>query len=520
MLDSTGIVMHRSQRHFDRGAGEIDRGQFERAGARVRRLGRRRHAIAARMLEDVDDRRRGTSTRTSSPIARTPTSRGGRSCSAGTALYVPAAVAHARAPRDAGAAIGAAGRHQSLLGAQPLPAAPEEPDRGACAALRRCRQPCAISRWSATCCCASGARLPALVDVLRLLPRRWPSGARSCAAACGRRAADRVVPPMKVAILGTRGIPANYGGFETFAQELATRLVARGHDVSVYCRAALRAARRSRPTRACGWCTCRRIRHKYLDTVVHTLRLAGARDVRGGYDVVLVCNAANAIFCAWPRLAGTQVALNVDGIERKRKKWNALGRGWYLVSERLATWLPERHRHRRRGHQGLLPASATTPTSTFIPYGCQVGRDAGRATLDRLRPRARRLLPLCQPPGARKQRARGDRRPSNRPSSSQKLVVVGDAPVCPRIHRDTERGGRPPGGVHRRGLRRRLSRAAVPRAGLRPRHGSRRHAPGAGRGDGLRQLHRWRTTCRRTARCSATRACSSTPVGPIPWRRC
>src|SRR2546430_15045626 len=41
-------------------------------------------------------------------------------------------------------------------------------------------------------------------------------------------------PPMKLAILGTRGIPANYGGFETFAEELATRLAARGHDVTVY----------------------------------------------------------------------------------------------------------------------------------------------------------------------------------------------------------------------------------------------------------------------------------------------
>ena len=41
---------------------------------------------------------------------------------------------------------------------------------------------------------------------------------------------------MKLAILGIRGIPANYGGFETFAEELATRLVTRGHEVTVYCR--------------------------------------------------------------------------------------------------------------------------------------------------------------------------------------------------------------------------------------------------------------------------------------------
>jgi hypothetical protein len=41
---------------------------------------------------------------------------------------------------------------------------------------------------------------------------------------------------MRIAILGTRGIPASYGGFETFAEQLSTRLVARGHHVTVYCR--------------------------------------------------------------------------------------------------------------------------------------------------------------------------------------------------------------------------------------------------------------------------------------------
>ena len=74
---------------------------------------------------------------------------------------------------------------------------------------------------------------------------------------------------MRVAILGIRGIPANYGGFETFAQELAPRLAARGHEVTVYCRAqyvdpGLRDYRGVRLQQAPT------IRHKYLDTVVHT----------------------------------------------------------------------------------------------------------------------------------------------------------------------------------------------------------------------------------------------------------
>ena len=83
-----------------------------------------------------------------------------------------------------------------------------------------------------------------------------------------------------------------------------------------------------------------------------------------------------------PRLFGTRVVLNVDGIERKRKKWNALGRAWYLASEWLSTWCPsaivtdaeviETYYRDRYG-----------ATSTFIPYGCHVGRDAGVETLRR-----------------------------------------------------------------------------------------------------------------------------------------
>jgi glycosyltransferase involved in cell wall biosynthesis len=53
-----------------------------------------------------------------------------------------------------------------------------------------------------------------------------------------------------------------------------------------------------------------------------------------------VGNAANAAFCGIPRLRGTSVVLNVDGIERQRKKWGLAGRLWYLLGERLALHFP------------------------------------------------------------------------------------------------------------------------------------------------------------------------------------
>jgi glycosyltransferase involved in cell wall biosynthesis len=138
---------------------------------------------------------------------------------------------------------------------------------------------------------------------------------------------------MRIALLGTRGIPANYGGFETFAEELSVRLVERGHDVTVYCRE----PHAQSEYRGVKLRYLPAVKHKYFETIAHTG--VSTMDVLvQRYDVLLYCNAANAIFTLWPRLLGMPTALNVDGVERRRKKWNILAKSWYLMSEWLATW--------------------------------------------------------------------------------------------------------------------------------------------------------------------------------------
>jgi len=182
---------------------------------------------------------------------------------------------------------------------------------------------------------------------------------------------------MRIALLGTRGIPAGYGGFETFAEELSVRLVERGHQVTVYCRARHDAA----TYRGVRLVYLRPVRHKYLETVAHTFTstLHLLRN-RREFDVALYCNGANAIFTALPRLAGIPTAINVDGLERKRKKWNAAARAWYLMSEALSTLCPaalvtdaeniRAYYHTRYGAE-----------STFIPYGAPMGPVAPGETL-------------------------------------------------------------------------------------------------------------------------------------------
>jgi glycosyltransferase involved in cell wall biosynthesis len=180
---------------------------------------------------------------------------------------------------------------------------------------------------------------------------------------------------MRIAILGTRGIPASYGGFETFAEHLATRLVARGHDVTVYCRAHYVSPRQIKyhgvrlkvlPT----------IRHKYFDTVIHTF-LSAIHAVSGRFDVALLCNAANAPFAPILRFTGTPVAVNVDGLEHKRKKWGMLGRRYYQLAEHLSTLLPNEMVTDAQVIQDYYLARHNTP-STMIAYGSEVERRPDR----------------------------------------------------------------------------------------------------------------------------------------------
>jgi exopolysaccharide biosynthesis WecB/TagA/CpsF family protein len=143
---------------------------------------------------------------------------------------------------------------------------------------------------------------------------------------------------MRIAILGTRGVPANYGGFETFAEQLGKRLVARGHDVTVYGRD----SSVPRGTRTYLGMRVVRLpapRAKYFETVVNTL-FAALHVLTQHYDIVYVCNSANVPAVLLLRLFRRRIVLNVDGLEWKRRKWSAVGRAYYRLCAWTAARLP------------------------------------------------------------------------------------------------------------------------------------------------------------------------------------
>lgn len=141
---------------------------------------------------------------------------------------------------------------------------------------------------------------------------------------------------MRIAMVGTRGVPARYGGFETCVEQVGLRLAEAGHDVVVYCRRP--GAGDAAPlTEYCGMELVHlpALRRKVFETLSHTAASA-AHLMTHPVDVALVFNAANAPFVPVLRARGIPVATHVDGLEWKRSKWQGAGRRYYRLAESMA----------------------------------------------------------------------------------------------------------------------------------------------------------------------------------------
>jgi len=183
---------------------------------------------------------------------------------------------------------------------------------------------------------------------------------------------------LRVAMLGMRGVPANYGGLETVAEEVGARIAERGHDVTVYCRA--RNSRHHDPVyRGMRRIELPSLNAKHLDTPTHTA-VATVRALIRRSDVVHVFGVGNAPWLPLLRLAGRGTVISVDGMDWRRRKWGRLARAalerssWLAVraagacitdSREVARWY--RERYGREPH--------------YIAHGVDMREIAGRASL-------------------------------------------------------------------------------------------------------------------------------------------
>ena len=142
--------------------------------------------------------------------------------------------------------------------------------------------------------------------------------------------ARRRTAQLSIAMVGTRGVPAAYGGFETAVEEVGKRLVERGHRVRVYTRGS-----ESREKSYLGMEVVHlpAVAQKQLETLSHTGLSTLHALAHRRPDAAFVFNAANSPFLPMLRARGIPTALHMDGLEWRRSKWGARGKAYYRGAE-------------------------------------------------------------------------------------------------------------------------------------------------------------------------------------------
>lgn len=187
--------------------------------------------------------------------------------------------------------------------------------------------------------------------------------------------------PLRIALIGDRGIPARYSGFSTLVEELAVGLVRdHGMDVTVYCRnhfyeehVPLFKGVHCRYLPAPGG--------KSFESIIHS-NLAVIDACFRGFDLAFVVDPGNGPFVLPFKAIGVPVVIHTDGLGWQRRKWSPLQQRYYKwaewVSARLATWLVTDSRAMQRYYLDEYRAQ-----STYIPYSGDVGDQPDMAAMDR-----------------------------------------------------------------------------------------------------------------------------------------
>jgi glycosyltransferase involved in cell wall biosynthesis len=229
---------------------------------------------------------------------------------------------------------------------------------------------------------------------------------------------------MRIAMIGIKAIPAQFGGFETAVDEISRGLVQLGHRVVVYNRAGM-SSHAGSTYGGVELVTLPTIKSKNLSTICHAF-LSSLHVMFRKVDVVHYFTTGATLFAPLPRLMGKRVVCSVDGTDWQRAKWGRFARIYLRLSERLAVLFCH----------GLISDSkevlnyyqhAYGAASSCIVYGMREHRSEGRDVLDRFGLEERNYILFV-----------GRLVPENnvhhlisafgRTHTSQKLVIVGDDP--------------------------------------------------------------------------------------------
>lgn len=168
-------------------------------------------------------------------------------------------------------------------------------------------------------------------------------------------------------ILGTRGVPAAHGGFETFAEYLALHLVRNDWRVVVYCQ-----EDGNGPVFEDRWEGIERVRIPVAsDTPTGTIIFDWRATLHASAhsDLCLTLGYNTAVFCALLRLRGVRNVINMDGIEWRRQKWGRLAKIWFWVNDWAGCWLGNHLVADNPGIRNHLLSRVGAEKISTIPYG-------------------------------------------------------------------------------------------------------------------------------------------------------
>jgi glycosyltransferase involved in cell wall biosynthesis len=179
---------------------------------------------------------------------------------------------------------------------------------------------------------------------------------------------------LRLRILGTRGIPASHGGFETLAQKLSEYLVQQGWSVTVYCHAPESGAIYEDDLDGIRLVKVPEPRTDALGTMRYDWKCI--RHAAKEEGVVLTLGYNTALFNLWFRFKGIKNIINMDGMDWKRSKWGVIARTWLyfndwagcLIGNHLIADHPEIAKH--------LATRRSVNSITMIPYGADLVESA------------------------------------------------------------------------------------------------------------------------------------------------
>ncbi len=142
---------------------------------------------------------------------------------------------------------------------------------------------------------------------------------------------------LKIAIIGSRGYPYVYSGYETLVKELSDGLINKGHSVRVYCHNSL-FTQKPRYVNGVELIYTPSIETKFLSQFVNSF-FSFVHVCFSKVDIVFVVNSSNGPFGILTKLFSIKTCINVDGLEWLRPKWKGIGSIYYRISSKLSTKL-------------------------------------------------------------------------------------------------------------------------------------------------------------------------------------